>query len=71
MSDIVANLKETIPKISVDEAITALTLTGNNSADLMRIVDYAFDIVGKLGRNIGAQWVAIEMLAERIDAPPA
>jgi hypothetical protein len=71
MSAIVANLKDTIPKISVDEAIAALALTGNNSADVMRIVEYAFDIVGKLGRNINAQWVAIEMLAERIDAGSA
>jgi hypothetical protein len=68
MRDAVANLQETMPKISVDEAIAALTLTGNHSADLMRIVEYAFDIVGKLHRNIAAQWAAIEMIAARIDA---
>jgi hypothetical protein len=67
MSDTVAALKDTMPKISVDDAIAALTLTGNNSADLLRIVEYAFDIVGKLHRNIAAQWTAMELIAARID----
>jgi hypothetical protein len=67
MRDEVVALKATLPKISVDEAIAALTLTGDNSADLMRIVEYAFDIVGKLSRNVAAQWQAAEMLAARLD----
>jgi hypothetical protein len=67
MRDEVVALKETLPKISVDEAIAALTLTGDNSADLMRIVEYAFDIVGKLSRNVAAQWQAAELLAARLD----
>ena len=48
--------------------LAALVLTGNNSADLIRIVDVAADIVGKLGRNISAQWGALELIAARIDA---
>jgi uncharacterized Fe-S cluster-containing radical SAM superfamily enzyme len=67
MRDEVVALKETLPKISVDDAIAALTLTGDNSADLIRIVEYAFDIVGKLSRNVAAQWMAAEMLAARLD----
>jgi uncharacterized Fe-S cluster-containing radical SAM superfamily enzyme len=67
MRDEVVALKETLPKISVDEAIAPLTLTGDNSADLIRIVEYAFDIVGKLSRNVAAQWLAAEMLATRLD----
>jgi hypothetical protein len=65
--DEVVALEETLPKISVDDAIAALTLTGDNSADLMRIVEYAFDIVGKLSRNVAAQWAAAELIAARVD----
>jgi len=68
LCDAVVALRETIPKISVDELLAALVLTGNNSADLIRIVDVAADIVGKLGRNISAQWGALELIAARIDA---
>jgi hypothetical protein len=71
LSDAVANLKDTMPKISVDEAIDALTLTGNHSADLRRIVEYAFEIIGKLHRNIAAQWTAVEIIAARVDAQSA
>ncbi len=70
LCDEIAALRDTLPKISVDEAISALTLSGNNSADVMQIVDYAFDIVGKLSRNIAAQWTAIEIVAARVDARP-
>jgi hypothetical protein len=65
--DDVQTLRDTIPKISVDELLAALTLTGNNSADLIRIVDVAADIVGKLGRNIASMWAALDLIAERID----
>jgi hypothetical protein len=68
LRDDVQALRDNIPSISVDEAIAALTLTGNNSADLMRIVDYAFDIVAKLGRNSAAQWAALDLIAARVDA---
>jgi hypothetical protein len=67
LSDAVANLRDTMPKISVDEAIAALTLTGDHSADLKHVVEYAFDIVGRLHRNIAAQWTAMELIAARID----
>jgi len=68
LRDEIVALKETLPKISVDEAIAALTLTGENSADLVRIVEYAFDIVGKLSRNVAAQWAASELIAARLDS---
>lgn len=61
-------LRDNVPNISVDAAIEALALTGNNSADLMRIVDYAFDIVSTLGRNSAAQWAALDLIASRVDA---
>jgi hypothetical protein len=68
LSDAVATLKNTMPAISVDEAIGALTLTGDSSADLKRIVQFSFDIIGRLHRNIAAQWTAVELIAARIDA---
>ena len=67
LSDAVANLRDSMPKISVDDAIAALTLTGDHSADLKHIVEFAFDIIGRLHRNIDAQWTAIELIADRID----
>jgi hypothetical protein len=33
----------------------------------MRIVDYAFEIVGKLSRNVAAQRAAMELIAARVD----
>jgi len=68
LSDAVANLRETMPRISVDEAIDALKLTGNHSTDLKRIVEFSFDIIGRLHRNIAAQWTAMELIAERVDS---
>jgi hypothetical protein len=68
LSDAVATLKHTMPVISVDEAIDALTLTGDSSADLKRIVQFSFDIIGRLHRNIAAQWTAVELIAAQVDA---